>query len=344
MNGTHPQQNLPLRLRRLRTRKSLRNLVRETTLSSSDLIAPLFVVDGQGPNQSIPSMPRVERRSITDLVHYCEKLADLGIPAIALFPCLEPNLKGAKGIEALKENTLVLRAVHAVKKAVPTLAVLTDIALDPYTDHGHDGLLNQEGTDVDNDRTVEVLTRMAVLHAQAGVDWVAPSDMMDGRVACIRSALDTAGFTQTGILAYAAKFASAFYGPFREAVGSSINSGKDAYLDKRTYQLEVGNRRQALREALLDVAEGADALMVKPAGSYLDVIREIREETLLPIAAYQVSGEYAQLQAAAAQGWLDLDRCRDETLLSIKRAGADMILTYFAEDAARALQSNSSSF
>ena len=249
---------------------------------------------------------------------------------------------GVNGTEALKENTLVLKAVRAIKKAVPALTVLTDIALDPYTQHGHDGLLNQAGTDVDNDRTVEVLARMAVLHAQAGVDWVAPSDMMDGRVACIRAALDKAGFNQTGILAYAAKFASAFYGPFREAVGSSNDSGKHIYLDKRTYQLEVGNRRQALREALLDAAEGADALMVKPAGSYLDVIREIREETPLPVAAYQVSGEYAQLQAAAAQGWLDLDRCRDETLLSIKRAGADMILTYFAEDAARALQSNPS--
>lgn len=327
---------LPKRLRRLRRNGCIRTLVRETTLSVSDLTAPLFVIDGQGPAQAIASMPGIERRPIKDLVSYCETLARLGIPAVALFPCLEAERKDGDGTEALKGTTLVLRAIRAVKNAVPELIIFSDIALDPYTDHGHDGLLTKDGTDVDNDRTVSVLARMAVLHAEAGADWVAPSDMMDGRVARIREALETAGFPQIGILAYAAKFASGFYGPFREAVGSATS--QQFYLDKRTYQLEAGNRRQALREALLDVEEGTDAVMVKPAGSYLDIIREVRDaEPLLPLAAYQVSGEYAQLHAAAEQGWIDLERCRGETLLSIKRAGADIIFTYFAEAAARAL-------
>jgi len=217
--------------------------------------------------------------------------------------------------------------------------VITDIALDPYTSHGHDGLLNERGTDVDNDRTVEALTQMAVHQAEAGVDWVAPSDMMDGRVRAIRRALDSAGFTQTGILAYAAKFASAYYGPFRDAIGSKQAAG-GGYLDKRTYQIHPANLREALQDALLDEAEGADLLMVKPAGPYLDVIRELRNRTLVPLVAYQVSGEYSQIHAAARLGWLDLEKVRDESLLAIKRAGADLIITYFAKDVAQLLQPN----
>jgi porphobilinogen synthase len=230
---------------------------------------------------------------------------------------------------ALREDGLVLRAVRAIKAAVPEITVMTDLALDPYTNHGHDGVLTPDGRDVANDRTVAILARMAVLHARAGVDLVAPSDMMDGRVGAIRRSLDAAGFTQTGIMAYAAKFASAYYGPFRDAVGAAAAAGTRA-LSKATYQLNPANRREALIETALDEAEGADILMVKPAGPYLDIIRDVRDSTLKPVAAYQVSGEYAQLQAAARLGWLDLEKTRRESLLAIKRAGADMILTYFA--------------
>ncbi len=330
------QLDLPRRLRRLRKNNSVRALVRETTLCVSDLIAPLFVVEGQGPPQPIESMPEIFRYSIADLLKECEEIANLGISAVILFPCLEPSLKKSAGTEALNENTLVLRAIRAIKQAIPELTLITDIALDPYTTHGHDGILNNAGTDVDNDRTVSVLAQMAVLSAQAGVDWVAPSDMMDGRVGHIRSALDHENLTETAILAYSAKFASPLYGPFRNAVDSALEAG--TYLDKRTYQLETGNRHQALAEALLDEEEGADVLMVKPAGGYLDIIRELRNATKLPLAAYQVSGEYVQMHAAAKMGWLELEPCRDESLLSIKRAGADMILTYFAKEVARTLK------
>ncbi len=320
---------LSIRPRRLRSSVSRRALVAETRLAPSDLISPLFVVDGDGDPEPVEAMPGVVRFPVRRLVTECRELFELGIPAVALFPCLEASQKDATGSGALDGNTLVLRAVRAIKRDVPGLTVITDIALDPYTTHGHDGLLNGDGTDVDNDATVAVLTRMAVLHAETGVDWVAPSDMMDGRVGTIRAALDTAGATDTGILAYSAKFASAFYGPFREAVGSA--TGRDRpVLDKRTYQLEPGNRREALREVWLDESEGADVVMVKPAGPYLDIIRDVREQSGLPVAAYQVSGEYAQIHAAAERGWLDLRACRDESLLAIKRAGADMILTYFA--------------
>ncbi|HEV8073495.1 MAG TPA: porphobilinogen synthase, partial [Opitutaceae bacterium] len=284
----------------------------------------------------IASMPGVLRRNITDLVKECRALAKLGVPAVALFPKLEARLKDTEGSAALREDALVLRAVRAVKKAVPGLTVMTDIALDPYTTHGHDGLLTADGRDVDNDRTVEILVKMAVLHARAGVDFVAPSDMMDGRVGAIRRALDAAGCTQTGIMAYSAKFASAYYGPFREAVGSAKAAGTPA-LDKRTYQLNPANRRESFTEIALDAAEGADIVMVKPAGPYLDIIRDVRQRTNKPVAAYQVSGEYAQIHAAAQRGWLDLEACRNESLLAIKRAGADMILTYFAKDMAIAL-------
>ena len=329
--------DLTHRPRRLRRQPSRRALVEETVLRAADLIAPLFVVDGKGRPEAISSMPGVFRLNITDLVKECRELAQLGVPAVALFPKLDAKLKDADGTEALNPKTLVLRAVRAVKAAVPELTIITDVALDPYTSHGHDGVLTSFGDDVDNDRTVAILCEMAVLQAEAGVDFVAPSDMMDGRVGAIRKALDAAGFTDTGILAYSAKYNSAYYGPFREAVGSAKAAGT-RLLSKATYQMNPANRREAVREVQLDVAEGADIVMVKPAGLYLDIIREVRNSTRTPVAAYQISGEYAQIHAAAKLGWLDLARCRDESLLAIKRAGADMILTYFAKDVARALK------
>jgi porphobilinogen synthase len=282
-------------------------------------------------------MPGVFRRSVRDLARECRALHRLGIQAVAIFPKLASRLKDPEGSAALSEDALVLRAVRSIKKAVPGLSVMTDVALDPYTDHGHDGVLSADGRDVDNDRTVAILARMAVLHARAGVDLVAPSDMMDGRVGAIRRALDDAGFEGTCILAYSAKFASAYYGPFRAAVGSDAGKGAKA-IDKRSYQLNPANRREALAEVALDEAEGADIVMVKPAGPYLDIIREVRGATLRPVAAYQVSGEYAQIHAAARLGWLDLAATRREALLAIKRAGADMILTYFARDMAEELR------
>jgi porphobilinogen synthase len=310
--------------------------VQETRLHPSDLIAPLFAKDGTDAPTPVGSMPGVFRLNLDDLQKEARALAALGVRGIALFPVTPAGLKDANGTEALNPDCLILRAVRAVKAAAPELVVFTDLALDPYTTHGHDGVLDAAGGDVDNDATVGILARMAVLHARAGTDFVAPSDMMDGRVAAIRRALDGAGHGLTGILAYSAKFASAYYGPFRDAVGSSQAAGTRA-LDKRTYQLNPANPREAIADALLDEAEGADALMVKPAGPYLDIIAELRRRTLLPLAAYQVSGEYAQIHAAAERGWLDLVRCRDESLLAIKRAGADWILTYFAKDVAAAL-------
>ncbi len=329
--------NLSHRPRRLRRNPAVRALVEETQLRAADLIAPLFVVDGEGPPQPVGSMPGVMRFSVPDLVQECAELQSLGVPAVALFPKLEAVVKDDNGSAALHPDALILRAVKAVKGAVPGLVVMTDIALDPYTTHGHDGLLTADGRDVANDATVEVLCRMAVLHARAGVDFVAPSDMMDGRIGAIRRALDAARCSDTAIMAYSSKFASAYYGPFRDAVGSASAAGTHA-LDKRTYQLNPANRREAVAEALLDEAEGADVLMVKPAGPYLDIIREVRDATRRPLAAYQVSGEYAQLHAAARLGWLDLERTRLESLLAIKRAGADMILTYFAKDVAASLR------
>jgi porphobilinogen synthase len=312
-------------------------MVEETVLRPADFIAPLFVVEGKAPPDEIGSMPGVFRLNVTDLVKECRTLHRLGVPAVALFPKLDPKLKDDEGTQALNEDTLVLRAVRAVKKAVPELTVITDVALDPYTSHGHDGVLNAARDDVENDRTVEILSHMAVLQARAGVDLVAPSDMMDGRVGAIRRALDAAGYSGTGILAYAAKYNSAYYGPFRDAVGSAQAAGT-RLLSKATYQMNPANRREAVTEVLLDDAEGADILMVKPAGLYLDIIREVRNATRKPVAAYQISGEYAQIQAAARLGWLDLARCRHESLLAIKRAGADLILTYFAKEMAQALR------
>jgi porphobilinogen synthase len=328
--------DLTHRPRRLRRNATVRALVEETVLRPADFIAPLFVVDGKGAPEPIASMPGVMRFNVVDLVKECRALAKLGVPAVALFPKLDAKFKNDVGSAALDTETLIVHAVRAVKKALPALVVMTDVALDPYTTHGHDGVLTAAGDDVANDATVEILVKMAVLHAEAGVDFVAPSDMMDGRIGAIRRGLDTAGHTETAIMAYSAKFASAYYGPFREAVGSAKAAGT-ASLDKRTYQLNPANRREALAEIALDEAEGADVLMVKPAGAYLDIIRDVRERTLKPVAAYQVSGEYAQIQAAARLGWLDLGRTRHESLVAIKRAGADMILTYFAKEMAAEL-------
>lgn len=329
--------DLTHRPRRLRRTASLRTMVQETVLRPADFIAPLFVVDGKPAPDEIKSMPGVFRLNIGDLVKECRALYKLGVPAVALFPKLDSKLKDEQGTKALDEDALVLRAVRAVKKAVPELTILTDVALDPYTSHGHDGVLTADGDDVDNDRTVGILARMAVMQARAGVDLVAPSDMMDGRVGAIRKALDAAGYTGTGVMAYSAKYNSGYYGPFRDAVGSAQAAGT-RLLSKATYQLDPANRREAITEALLDEAEGADIIMVKPAGMYLDIIREVRDATRRPVAAYQISGEYAQIHAAARLGWLDLARCRHESVLAIKRAGADMILTYFAKDLATELK------
>ena len=328
--------DLTHRPRRLRRSPALRAMTEETLLTPADFIAPLFVVEGDGAPEPIGSMPGVSRLGLRDLVEECRELSALGVPAVALFPKLADALKDDRGSRALDSGGLVLRAVRAIKESVPQMVVMTDIALDPYTTHGHDGVLNAAQDDVANDETVEILANMAVLHARAGVDFVAPSDMMDGRIGAIRKALDAHGCSSTAIMAYSAKFASAYYGPFRDAVGSAKAAGTHS-LDKRTYQLNPANRREALIEAALDEAEGADVLMVKPAGAYLDIIRDLRERTQRPLAAYQVSGEYAQLHAAAERGWLDLVKTRRESLLAIKRAGADMILTYFAKEMAAEL-------
>ena len=334
--SSHFKLDLTHRPRRLRRNASVRALVEETILRPADFIAPLFVVDGEGAPEPIGSMPGVSRFCIKDLVAECRELASLGVKAVALFPKLDVRYKDDEGSAALAEDALILRAVRAVKQAVPDMVVMTDIALDPYTSHGHDGLLTPDGRDVDNDRTVQKLCAMAVLHARAGVDFVAPSDMMDGRIGAIRQALDAAGCEQTAIMAYSVKYASAYYGPFRDAVGSASAAGTH-HLDKRTYQLNPSNRREALIELQLDEEEGADIVMVKPAGAYLDIIRDVRDNSVKPVAAYQVSGEYAQIHAAAQLGWLDLAKVRHESLIAIKRAGADMILTYFAKDMAKVL-------
>lgn len=332
---TQGKLDLTRRPRRLRRTSGLRALVNETEVSPGHLIQPVFVVDGDGPPEPIESMPGMARLSIKDLIEECRELCGLGISGVALFPKLDDRLKSDDGREALNPDTLVLRAIRAIKAEIPELTLITDLALDPYTLHGHDGLWDATAQDIANDATVEVLADMAVLAAESGADIVAPSDMMDGRVGVIRSVLDGNHFETTAIMAYSAKFASAFYGPFRDAVGSAASAGSHQ-LDKRSYQLNPGNRREALTEIGLDEEEGADVLMVKPAGPYLDIIREVREETDLPLAAYQVSGEYAQIMAAAERGWLDPERCRDESLLAIRRAGADIILTYFAKAYAEA--------
>ena len=324
------------RMRRMRRSAGVRDLVRECRVGVEDLVMPMFVKAGLSTAEPIESMPGIFRYSLEDAVGECRRLWKLGIRAVALFPCVATEVKDAYGGEALNSNGLIPSVVRAVKGAVPEMTLIGDVALDPYTVHGHDGVLDPEGVEVDNDATVEILAGMAVVLARAGSDWVAPSDMMDGRVVAIRRALDADGLRNTAILAYSAKFNSAFYGPFREAVGSGLAAGA-AYLDKGSYQLDPANAREALRNALLDEAEGADLLMVKPAGPYLDVLARLREATAMPLAAYQVSGEYAQIHAAAKMGWLDYKRCRDESVLAIKRAGADLILSYFAKEMALAL-------
>lgn len=318
------------RPRRNRRSENIRRLVRETILRPEDLIWPIFIHEGR-EDIAIASMPGVSRLGETSLMRACERALELRIPAVAIFPCIPPSLKNEVGAHAFESSNLLYRAVSDVKKRFPDLIVITDVALDPYTDHGHDGLLSVDGSSVDNDRTVEALCHLAVLEAQAGADIVAPSDMMDGRIAAVRRALDAAGFSETGIMSYAAKYASAYYGPFRDAVGSKV--GKDA-ISKSTYQMDPANSREALREVHLDLDEGADIVMVKPAGAYLDIIRSVRETCDAPLAAYQVSGEFSQIHAAAMLGWLDYKRTRDESLIAIKRAGADMILTYFAAEVA----------
>ena len=320
------------RLRRLRASAGIRAMLAEVTVEPKHLIQPLFVTEGEKP-EAIASLPGINRIPLSQLAAKCHDLIKLGIHGVALFPKIDESKKTAEGLEALNPNNLALRAIREVKQKCPEIIIFADIALDPYTTHGHDGILNSAKTDVDNDLTVAALVKMSVLTAQAGADFVAPSDMMDGRVAAIRQGLDSQGLIQTGILAYSAKFASAYYGPFRDAVGSTRKSGES--LSKTTYQINPANRRESIREAHLDEFEGADILMVKPAGIYLDIIRDVRESSTLPIAAYQVSGEYAQIHAAAEKGWLNLKATRDESLLAIRRAGADLILTYFAEDFAK---------
>ncbi|GAB4166180.1 MAG: porphobilinogen synthase [Terrimicrobiaceae bacterium] len=306
-------------------------MVAENRLSACRLIYPLFVHD-HAEDAPVASMPGVFRRSINSLLKECEAALSAGLKAVAVFPVLDPSLKDAGGSAAFDETSLLGRAIRAVKEHFPGLLLITDVALDPFTSHGHDGLLSRDGNGVDNDATVEALTRLAVLEARWGADIVAPSDMMDGRVGVIRSALDAGGYQGTLILSYAAKYSSAYYGPFRDAVGSKI--GRDA-ISKATYQMDPANVREAVREVLMDEQEGADIVMVKPAGPYLDVIRAVREAVFVPVAAYQVSGEFAQIHAAAQNGWLDYERTRDESLLAIRRAGADMILTYFALEVAK---------
>ena len=324
-----------LRMRRLRASEGIRAMVAENVVRPEQLILPVFLTEGDA-DEPVPSMPGVERLTVPALVEKCRELVGLGVRGIAPFPKTPEAKKSPGGEEAVNPDCLVCRAIRAVKAAVPEMLVFADIALDPYTTHGHDGVLNAAGTDVDNDASVERLAAMAVNAAAAGADFVAPSDMMDGRIARIRKALDENGFARVGILAYSAKYASAFYGPFREAVGSRKSGGANVTgLTKKTYQLSPANRREAIREALLDEAECADMLMVKPALPYLDVVRDVRERTLLPVAAYQVSGEYSQIRAAAQLGFLDYEAVRDESLLAIRRAGADIILTYFAEEYAR---------
>ena len=322
------------RPRRLRRDAFTRNLVREHAVTPHDLIYPVFVHEGENLRQAVPSMPGVDRLSLDLLLPVAEECVRLGIPVMALFPSIEPSLKTPDGKEALNPDGLIPRVVRALKEEFPELGIMTDVALDPYTSHGQDGLLDETGY-ILNDDTVKVLTGQAINHAVAGVDIVAPSDMMDGRIGSIRTALERHGYIHTRIMAYSAKYASAFYGPFRDAVGTRGALGK---ADKNVYQMDPGNSDEALREVALDLAEGADMVMVKPGMPYLDVVRRVKDEFKVPTFAYQVSGEYAMLKAAAQNGWLDHDAVMMESLLAFKRAGADGVLTYFALEAARLLR------
>ncbi|MEX0421983.1 porphobilinogen synthase [Spiribacter pallidus] len=318
------------RPRRLRRDAATRRLVRESAISVDDLIQPVFVIDGEDRSEAVPSMPGVERLTIDRLQHEAAHLAELGVPAMAIFPVTPAEAKSDDAAEAWNPQGLAQRAVRAIKASTPDIAVITDVALDPFTRHGQDGLLDESGY-VANDITLEALVRQARSHAEAGADIVAPSDMMDGRVGAIRAALEADSHPETRILAYAAKYASAFYGPFRDAVGSAGNLGSG---DKRTYQMDPGNSAEALREVAMDLAEGADMVMIKPGMPYLDIIRRVRDAFEVPTFAYQVSGEYAMLNAAFDNGWLDRRACVMEALLGFKRAGADAILTYFAREVA----------
>jgi porphobilinogen synthase len=322
------------RPRRLRRDTFTRNLVRENSVTVDDLIYPVFVLDGQKRRENVASMPGVERLSLDLLLPLAEECMELGIPVMALFPVIDPTLKTPDGREALNPDGLVPTVVRALKSNFPELGVMTDVALDPYTSHGQDGLLDESGYII-NDATVEILERQALTQAQAGVDIVAPSDMMDGRIGAIRSLLEANDMVHTRIMAYSAKYASAFYGPFRDAVGSAANLGKS---NKKVYQMDPGNSDEALREVAMDIAEGADMVMVKPGMPYLDIVRRVKDEFKVPTFAYQVSGEYAMLKAAAQNGWLDHDAVMMESLLAFKRAGADGVLTYFALAAARLLR------
>ena len=322
------------RPRRLRRDDFTRNLVREHGLSVNDLIYPVFVLEGQHRREAVASMPGVERLSLDLLLPVAEQCVALGIPVMALFPVISAHLKTPDGIEATNPEGLVPQVVRELKKRFPELGVMTDVALDPFTSHGQDGLLDDTGY-ILNDETVAVLTQQALTQADAGVDIVAPSDMMDGRIGAIRNALEAKGHIHTRIMAYSAKYASAFYGPFRDAVGSAANLGKS---NKKVYQMDPGNSDEALREVAMDIAEGADMVMVKPGMPYLDIVRRVKDEFKVPTFAYQVSGEYAMLKAAAQNGWLDHDAVMMESLLAFKRAGADGVLTYFAIDVAKHLK------
>jgi porphobilinogen synthase len=322
------------RPRRLRRDGFSRALVRENHLSPADLIYPVFLLDGKGRTEDVDSMPGVQRLSVDRLLRTAEQCLALRVPVMALFPVIDANIKTADGDEACNPEGLIPRAVRELKQRFPELGLLTDVALDPYTSHGQDGLIDNGGA-ILNDETVAVLVKQAVVQADAGVDIVAPSDMMDGRIGAIRSALEASGAINTKIMAYSAKYASAFYGPFRDAVGSAKNLGRS---DKKTYQMDPANSDEALREVALDIAEGADMVMVKPGLPYLDIVRRVKDQFRMPTFAYQVSGEYAMVKAAAANGWLDHDAVMMETLLAFKRAGADGVLSYFALDAARLLR------
>jgi porphobilinogen synthase len=325
-----PSQYPAVRMRRMRRDPFSRALMRENTVTASDLIYPVFILDGQNQRQQVASMPGVERVSVDLLLKVAEEAVALGIPVLALFPVVEASLKTYDGIEATNPEGLIPRAVRELKRTFPQLGLMTDVALDPYTTHGQDGLPDENGYIV-NEKTIDMLIRQAMAQAEAGVDIVAPSDMMDGRIGAIRAALEERNFIHTRIMAYSAKYASAYYGPFRDAVGSAANLGK---ADKNTYQMDPANTDEALREVALDIAEGADMVMVKPGMPYLDVVRRVKDEFKVPTFAYQVSGEYAMLQAAFQNGWLDKDKIIMETMMSFKRAGADGVLTYFALDVA----------
>ena len=328
-----PHLNMLHRPRRLRRTDSLRRMARETRLSVDNLVHPLFVMEGEGQRQPIASMPGQDRLTVDELVKECEELHALGIPAVALFPKVPDDQKDPTASAALDADGLFPRATRALKAAVPALTVITDTALDPYNSDGHDGIV--EDSRIDNDLTLAHMAKMAVVQAEAGADVIAPSDMMDGRIEVLRRALDAAGHTDVALLSYTAKYASGFYGPFRDALDSAPRQRPDVPADKQTYQMDPANAREALRELDLDLAEGADMVMVKPALAYLDVIHALARHSDVPVAAYHVSGEYAMLKAAADRGWLDEKTCALEVLTAIRRAGAQVILTYFAKDAAR---------